>query len=419
MFVSRSTRPAIPSLPTHYHREIQDFGAKLIQNHQRPVGKGKHTAQETINNAFIFCLNQVGKADIVRLRREFEQLVSQNLNKLGWHVRRDIDQALQTFDQVFPGPERVAPVAGLGGPIAMAPGPVFDSRTTVDILNVLRQGNSVQVNGRLIIPGRTAADCQLVSIPDHYDISTLPRVATRSITISQTPVSGEVVNARRDGYHPTVLNFANEHDRGGNPGYQFDGNQYVLSGRPRSGAQEENLWEKSDLGIGLSEVADYPFHSCQRAYVTENTLFAVDDPANPKQSQFLPAPIPMSVVTSAAIDFHHPQPGHRGPRVYDERSKNEMRTIIRTHLKAAAFAAVRDRSQTGLPQELILGAFGCGAFAPKDHSGYARLIAETYKELLRTEFANIWDRVVFALPQFPGDQKGQINLQEFNRVFAG
>merc|ERR1719325_593202 len=54
---------------------------------------------------------------------------------------------------------------------------------------------------------------------------------------------------------------------------------------------------------------------------------------------------------------------------------------------------------------LVLGAFGCGYFRNPPE-----IVARTFSELLKEEFANIFSAVVFAIP-------GEANAQEFIQFF--
>lgn len=215
-----------------------------------------------------------------------------------------------------------------------------------------------------------------------------------------------------------ALNFANEHHAGGGPGFHKDKttNLFVYDG-PSARAQEESLCQRSNLMCSLTQLLHYlqndffgymirsyynsPFDSTNMAYVSSNHLFAVQDSSPGKDfydSQFLPQPKPVVFVTSAATSYGEENNinCNKGSSVYIDAKQR-----IETHLLAAADkAGAVKQSAPNQPVELILGAFGCGAFAPEGNPNeYRAMIANIYRELL-PQFNGFFDTVTFAVPTF-------------------
>lgn len=233
-----------------------------------------------------------------------------------------------------------------------------------------------------------------------------------------------------------ALNFANEHHAGGGPGFHKDKetNLFVYD-MPSAKAQEESLCQRSNLMGSLTQLphtlkADYPgsnfirsyysdeFDSMKMAYISLNHLFAVQNQGF-YQSRYLEEPKAVVFVTSAA-EYH-------GGVVTLDCSKDSnvyknAKQRIETHLLAAASSAgVSKMKNPDKPVELILGAFGCGAFAPQGNPNeYRKMIATIYKELL-PEFQGFFDVVTFAVPTF-GDNNplspAVANHKVFNEVLG-
>lgn len=228
-----------------------------------------------------------------------------------------------------------------------------------------------------------------------------------------------------------ALNFANEEHAGGGPGFHKDKESglfvYDDSSAP---AQEESLCQRSDLMASLTQLphtlkADSPdskfirsyydekFDSREMAYGSLNHLFGVQINANIYETQFLEQPKPVVFVTSAAK--HH---GFgtinckKGSKVYLDAKQR-----IETHLLAAALYSkeiLKQDASNPQPVELILGAFGCGAFAPKGNSNeYRKMIADIYLELL-PQFNGIFDVVTFAIPTFGETNPSNANVANHN-----
>lgn len=207
-----------------------------------------------------------------------------------------------------------------------------------------------------------------------------------------------------------ALNFANETYAGGNPRFHWDKDkqEFVYDG-PSSPAQEESIVQRSTLMASLAPLTDVclykddlrsqykePFDSRVMAYVSDNHLFAVPDGAF-HSSRYLDKPKAVCFITSAACCYRE----RDAECSKDSEAYKDARARIETHLLAAASRAVASKKERPeLPVELILGAFGCGAFVPyKNKTAYRKMIAQIYREVLPS-FHGFFDVVTFAVPSF-------------------
>lgn len=212
-----------------------------------------------------------------------------------------------------------------------------------------------------------------------------------------------------------ALNFANKHHAGGGPGFHKDKRTgRFIYDSPSAKAQEESLCQRSDLMASLTQlphtlkadpgttfIRSYykrKFDSRKTAYRSLNSLFAVQKNSDFYQSSYLKEPKAVAFITSAAKSYASTNKldCSRGSEAY-----KDARQRIETHLLAAAFqAGVSKREKPDQPVELILGAFGGGAFAPQGNPDeYRKMIANIYKELL-SQFRGFFDVVTFAVPTF-------------------
>jgi uncharacterized protein (TIGR02452 family) len=139
------------------------------------------------------------------------------------------------------------------------------------------------------------------------------------------------------------------------------------------------------------------FDSKNMAYISDNHLFAVQDSNDFYPSRYLEEPKAVSFITSAATPYGNKEVDcSKNSAVY-----NDARKRIETHLLAAASrAAASKQERPAVPVELILGAFGCGAFVPKTNPNvYRQMSAEIYGEVLPA-FHGFFDLVTFAVPTF-------------------
>lgn len=128
-------------------------------------------------------------------------------------------------------------------------------------------------------------------------------------------------------------------------------------------------------------------------------------------TQFLVTPRDVSFLTSAAVCY-----GSATKVAVDEHSEvyKNATERIRTHLYAAAKKAVEMKKQdTEKPVELILGAFGCGAFAPSNAKEYATMIAKIYQKEL-PQLDGFFDEITFAIPKMGRSHPEDSFVRNFN-----
>ena len=183
------------------------------------------------------------------------------------------------------------------------------------------------------------------------------------------------------GFNPCVLNMASRQNPGGG----------VLNG---AGAQEENLFRRSNLFASLYQFADY---AAQYGIVKNAKQYPLDKNYGGIYSRnvaifrssessgyaLLDAPFQTSVVSVAAIKNPEYEKNNGQLRILShliEPTKEKIRTILRIAGKYHHNA-------------LVLSAFGCGAYCnPPEH--IALLFKEVFAE---TEFNGRFDLVVFAI----------------------
>ncbi|GMO62673.1 MAG: hypothetical protein Ta2A_09470 [Treponemataceae bacterium] len=183
------------------------------------------------------------------------------------------------------------------------------------------------------------------------------------------------------GLNPCVLNLANRQNPGGG----------VLNG---AGAQEENIFRRSNLFMSLYQYApyanEYSIEKNENSYpLDKNTGGAYSGNITvfrgSEQNGYclLSNPFKTNIVTVPAVNSPELVMKNGAYYIVDsliEPTKQKMRTILRIAGKYHHDA-------------LVLGAFGCGAFAnPPNH--IARLFKEVFDEI---EFRNKFKTVVFAI----------------------
>ncbi len=232
-----------------------------------------------------------------------------------------------------------------------------------------------------------------------------------------------------------ALNFANAYSQGGGVGFYFDSTEFIYV-TDSAKAQEESLSQRTTLMVSLSKLPhslrrhehlglrntyQTPLQSTEMAYTSENRLFAIPGDVF-HTSHYLQEPVSVIFVTSAARDYRREdiKEFHADSKAYKDAKQR-----IETHLLAAASRAIDFKKKNPDKQvELILGAFGCGAFAPKENTNeYRRMIAEIYKNLLweNDHLTGVFDRVVFALPILGdrlGDRTSKDKSFQNNQIFS-
>jgi uncharacterized protein (TIGR02452 family) len=230
---------------------------------------------------------------------------------------------------------------------------------------------------------------------------------TTSLSYADMTTQDAAIAADADRYHPILLNFANETHAGGGPGIYFDEveNKFIFVAQ-RANAQEETIIQDSTFGMKLLYFAchhvqnketfprshflpTFEFNSENMALVTRDQLFATT--RNAFVSELLDTPIDITTITSAAV--HHEKQEEQESQWISTKKR------IDTHLLAAAKAAVELKTNNSKQKvDFIFGAFGCGAFAPKDQAAFAQKVAKYYKEKLEGDFAGFFDKATAAAP---------------------
>ena len=206
------------------------------------------------------------------------------------------------------------------------------------------------------------------------------------------------------GFNPCVLNMASGRNPGGG----------VLNG---SGAQEENLFRRSNLFASLYQFAGYAAQygitknekqypldrNYGGIYLRNVTFFRSSENSG---YALLDTPFQTSIVSVAAINHPDLEKVNERLRISQhliEPTKEKMRTILRI--------AGKNHHDT-----LVLSAFGCGAFCnPPEH--IALLFKEVFAE---TEFKGRFALVVFAIISDPNSNRTHNpngNFESFRKMF--
>lgn len=248
---------------------------------------------------------------------------------------------------------------------------------------------------------------ETVYLDDDCKMRENSRMYCRCFTVNEIPcqdspteisvVNSDSINAgldaKRRGFNPGILNFANRHNAGGG----------VLNG---ARAQEETIFRRTNLFRSL-----YQFMPNAQSFGVPKSTFQYPMDKNfggiyspditvlrAFDYSFLDVPEKVSFVSVAAMN----RPQLINDRIAPELiagTLNKMRTILRIGLRHGHDA-------------IILGAFGCGAFQnPPQH------IAELFREVINeNEFRNKYKKIVFAIIEDHNSANG--NLQAFKDVFA-
>ena len=181
-----------------------------------------------------------------------------------------------------------------------------------------------------------------------------------------------------NGYHPAVLNMASRQNPGGG----------VQTG---SGAQEENLFRRTNLFQSLYQFAPYAsnfgLHKSKYQYPLDRNFGGIYTPyaivfrgTEQEGYPLLDKPFQMSFIAVAGINRPALESPERIIPELVEPVKNKIRTIFRIGLLHGH-------------DSLVLGALGCGAFRnPPSH--IARLFHEVMEE---PEFKNKYKLILFAI----------------------
>jgi len=208
------------------------------------------------------------------------------------------------------------------------------------------------------------------------------------------------------GFNPCVLNLASRQNPGGG----------VTNG---AGAQEENIFRRSNLFLSLYQFAsyanEYGIKKNEKSYpLNQKTggIYSADITVFRGSEKngycLLKKPYNLSFTSVPAIS--NPELINKNGKLYlheniAEPTKEKIRTILRIAGKYKHDC-------------LVLGAFGCGAFAnPPNH------IAELFKEVfLEKEFAAVFKLVVFSIFEDHNSNREHNphgNVLPFHEVFDG
>jgi len=180
-----------------------------------------------------------------------------------------------------------------------------------------------------------------------------------------------------------VLNFANQFNPGG-------------GWKSGAGAQEENLFRRSNLYKHLtSRHVQYPLHEYGGIFSRDVCVFRGPESQG---YPFLEQHFQVCVITAAA--YCRPMIDHRTRQMYPQETEGTRRKIV-SILRVAAVQGV---------EVLVLGAFGCGAFANPPEQ-----VARLFHEALQL-FPSIFKKVIFAIISRP-DSPDQ-NFEVFRDVFS-
>lgn len=213
-----------------------------------------------------------------------------------------------------------------------------------------------------------------------------PGTHTTSITIENDTTLR--VSRRLSAHGPVAaLNFAAATEPGGG----------FLTG---SRAQEEGLARSSGLYACLEGRRMYPYHwdrgdplySNYVIYSPEVPVFRLDD------GTLLDAPWPLSIITSPAC--HAKQLEERDPERLRE-IPGAMKERVHKVLSVAA---------THTHPQLVLGAWGCGAFGIR-----GTVMAPIFRDALMGPFAGVFRTVVFAITDWSAEKRF---IGPFEEAFA-
>lgn len=249
-----------------------------------------------------------------------------------------------------------------------------------DTINVVRQGYyDLDDGNKITLPPSNEVvrntkfySCEIkVNENESFPIDTIIKVDNIDCLVAAN-------NLQREGYNVAVLNMASRQNPGGG----------VYSG---AGAQEENLFRRSNLFQSMFQFApyasqygikksvhQYPLDKNFGGIYTKNATVFRDTEAN--GYALLEEPVLMSFISVPGMN--RPELNSEGMIVDSlvEPIKNKIRTIFRIGLENGHDA-------------LVLGALGCGAFRnPPKH--IARLFHEVIEE---PEFANQYKLLLFAI----------------------
>ena len=254
-------------------------------------------------------------------------------------------------------------------------------RVFYDTMHLVKEGGYISPSGRQV---KFDDDAKMIASSKFYK-DELPQADSQKVeggTVVEVWNEDTLVAAKRmldEGYQPAVLNLASRRNPGGG----------VTSG---AGAQEENLFRRTNLFRSMYQFAEYAYQYGLRqssyqypmdrnwggVYTPQATVFK-----GPESDGYplLEEPFKVDFIAVAAMNVARQYHNGEWLNASEEAgTRNKMRTIFRIALKNG-------------DDSLVLGAFGCGAFKNPPEQ-IAKLFHETLDE---SEFKNVFRKVVFAI----------------------
>jgi len=202
--------------------------------------------------------------------------------------------------------------------------------------------------------------------------SVLHDFETKVLLCNESVLTAIAFCANKGMENPFVLNFASAKNVGG-------------GWRKGAVAQEEAICRCSALDPCLQQFMGefYEFHRKQKNLMySHRMIYSPQVPVFRNDFLELTAPILCSFLTSPAVNKSNYMKRQRNKRKAEKEVSDTMRERIRRVLEIAA--------QNG-HKDLILGAWGCGVFGNDYYE-----IACLFSSLLRREFSNTFETVIFA-----------------------
>jgi len=274
-------------------------------------------------------------------------------------------------------------------------------RQTIEIVN---SGGYI-LNGKKIAVDKTEISSNTKFFDEHFSLEKVETTTNTKFSVIEADCLEVAELLLKAGFNPCLLNMASRQNPGGG----------VLNG---SGAQEENLFRRSNLFASLYQFAQfaqrygiakskkqYPLdRNCGGIYTQNVTIFRSSENSG---YALLDAPFQVSVVSVPALnrpELEEVNEQYRIVRDLIEPTKEKIRTILRIAGKHEHNA-------------LVLSAFGCGAFCnPPEH--VAALFKEVFAE---TEFKNRFALIVFAIINDNNSNRAHNpigNYEPFRKIFC-
>jgi uncharacterized protein (TIGR02452 family) len=234
--------------------------------------------------------------------------------------------------------------------------------------NSLGQEVSIKVQTDFAV--RNSESIRPEDFPQELSLKKINRETSLEVTDETTLEAAKRIFRENNEANPFVLNFANGFQPGGG---------FLVGAQ----AQEESLARASSLYPCLTANMEmYEFNRQQRTqlasdwmiYSPKVPVFRNDD------ASFLDEPYYVTFLTSPAVCV-------RGLTQEELENSDLIYSVNRERIRKFLWLANQKQHQI-----LILGAWGCGAFWNKVED-----ISQTFHDLLKGEFANCFERVIFAI----------------------